>query len=133
MYIHVLYYVFYINFIHVGSGDGIFFLPRTQRLEVNIFHYNSGINVCSKCSAWDLALAFLQHMPCISIRPDVVSYNAVMGACGEASRWQVVLSLSNGMPLVNLISFNTAIKAFDRWEGEKLKNGRYATAFRKVF
>ena len=65
------------------------------------------------------------------VRPDVVSYNAVMGACGEASRWQVVLSLSN-LPLVNLISFNTAIKAFDRWEGrEKLRDGRYATPFRE--
>lgn len=48
------------------------------------------------------------------LRPDGISYNAVMGACGEASHWQLVLNLLGDMPL-NLISFNTAAKTFDRF------------------
>eukprot|EP00435_Cladocopium_sp_Y103_P034177 s2293_g8.t2 len=93
-----------------SAGDGVL------QVELNIFHYNGAINVCQKCSAWDLAMAFLEQMPRRSIQPDCISYNAVMGACGEASyeaSWQLVLHLLGNAPL-NLISFNTAAKSFDR-------------------
>jgi hypothetical protein len=41
-----------------------------------------------------------------------------MGACGEASCWQLVLHLLGDVPL-NVISFNTAAKTFDRFAENK--------------
>lgn len=55
---------------------------------------------------------------CSGLRPDGISYNAVMGACGEASCWQLVLHLLGNVPL-NVISFNTAAKTFDRFAENK--------------
>lgn len=37
-------------------------------MELNLFHYNGAINVCQKCSAWQLAMDLLDRMPRRSIQ-----------------------------------------------------------------
>ena len=96
--------------------------PRKLRVELNIFHYNAAINVCQKCGAWDLAMALFDGAMHKSIQPDCISYNAVMGACGEAKCWELVLDLLSSPKKsidIDLISFNTAAKTFDRWGHDK--------------
>ncbi|CAE8632651.1 unnamed protein product [Polarella glacialis] len=97
-----------------------------ERVEANIFHFNSVLSAYEKARRWQDALHILSDMWGSRVMPDGVSYNAAISACEKGGEWRLALSFLGKMPELrctpNEISYGTAIAACG-------KSGHWQLAF----
>ncbi|CAE8603736.1 unnamed protein product [Polarella glacialis] len=72
-------------------------LMQTERLCVDLIHYNVATRACRRGGRWQRALEILGQMREMSIQPDDITYGTVISVCQAAGHWQLALSLLSTM------------------------------------
>lgn len=90
------------------------YLQQNKATGVNIITLNAAMKTCEKTNRWQCALALHQG----EFQPDAISFNTAICAC-EAATWCWALQLLHSAGSVNIVTFNSAMRALvtgEQWQ-----------------
>lgn len=72
---------------------------RSERVDVNEFHYSAVITACDKAGQWRAALDTLDSMWAVDAvaKPNTFCYSAAISACERGGEWQLALGVFDDM------------------------------------
>lgn len=110
-----------------SNGNG-----TVQKIEKNVFHYNSLISVCEKMKDWKGALDLLYEMDRKNITKNEVTFSAAISACEKAKNYKAALALLDQMEHERIyrtaIAYNAAISACEK----SLKSDKAIEVFERM-